>query len=94
MDNTEKQPRSGKYRRISPEMDPLRLGSGWSVDDLDRTQILIESTYGDSHPGSAGLGEFVEVIRSGIKDAGGHGARYFCTDMCDGEAQGHDGINL
>lgn len=41
MDNTEKQPRSGKYRRISPEMDPLRLGSGWSVDDLDRTQILI-----------------------------------------------------
>lgn len=93
MDNTEKQPRSGKYRRISPEMDPLRLGSGWSVDDLDRTQILIESTYGDSHPGSAGLREFVEVIRSGIKDAGGHGARYFCTDMCDGEAQGHDGIN-
>ncbi|MDD5845286.1 MAG: dihydroxy-acid dehydratase [Olsenella sp.] len=93
MDNTEKQPRSGKYRRISPEMDPLRLGSGWSVDDLDRTQILIESTYGDSHPGSAGLGELVEVIRSGIKDAGGHGARYFCTDMCDGEAQGHDGIN-
>ena len=21
------------------------------------------------------------------------GARYFCTDICDGEAQGHDGIN-
>lgn len=71
----------------------MRLGSGWSVDDLDRTQILIELTYGDSHPGSAGLGELVEIIRVSIEEAGGHGARYFCTDMCDGEVQGHDGIN-
>ena len=29
----------------------------------------------------------------GISDAGGHGARYFCTDICDGESQGTDGIN-
>ena len=28
------QPRSGKFRTISPEMDPLRLGSGWSIEDL------------------------------------------------------------
>ena len=44
MNQPERQPRSGKYQRISPEMDPLRLGSGWSVDDLDRTQILITVT--------------------------------------------------
>ena len=25
------QPRSGKFRTISPEMDPLRLGSGWTA---------------------------------------------------------------
>ncbi len=87
------QPRSGKYRKISPEMDPLRLGSGWSVADLDKPQIIIESTAGDSHPGSAGLFELVEEVRAGVAEAGGHGARYFCTDICDGEAQGHDGIN-
>lgn len=29
------QPRSGKFRTISPEMDPLRLGSGWSIEDLE-----------------------------------------------------------
>ena len=28
-----------------------------------------------------------------ISDAGGKGARYYVTDMCDGIAQGHDGIN-
>ena len=30
----------------------------------------------------------------GIDEAGGHGARYFCTDICDGESQGTDGINF
>ncbi len=45
------QPRSGKFRKISPEMDPLRLGSGWTVPDLDKPQVIIESTFGDSHPG-------------------------------------------
>ena len=49
------QPRSGKFRTISPEMDPLRLGSGWTIEDLDKPQVIIESTFGDSHPGSAGL---------------------------------------
>ena len=87
------QPRSGKFRTISPEMDPLRLGSGWSIEDLDKPQVIIESTFGDSHPGSAGLFELVEEVRAGVAEAGGHGARYSCTDICDGEAQGHDGIN-
>ena len=87
------QPRSGKFRTISPEMDPLRLGSGWSIEDLDKPQVIIESTFGDSHPGSAGLFDLVEEVRAGVAEAGGHGARYFCTDICDGEAQGHDGIN-
>ena len=27
------------------------------------------------------------------KRQGGYGARYFCTDICDGESQGTDGIN-
>ncbi len=31
-------------------------------------------------------------FRSACK-AGGHGAKYFCTDICDGESQGTDGIN-
>lgn len=84
---------SQKMRTLSPEMDPLRLGTGWSVDDLAKPQIFIESTFGDSHPGSGHLDRLVEAARKGIADAGGHGARYFCTDMCDGESQGTDGIN-
>ena len=84
---------SQKMRELSPELDPLRLGSGWKYEDLSKPQIFIESTFGDSHPGSAGLDQLVEAARRGAADAGGHGARYFTTDMCDGESQGTDGIN-
>ncbi len=84
---------SQKLRKIAPELDPLRLGTGWKLEDLSKPQIIIESTFGDSHPGSGHLLELVEEARKGVAEAGGFGARYFCTDICDGEAQGHDGIN-
>ena len=84
---------SQKMRTLSPEMDPLRLGTGWKPEELGLPQIIIESTFGDSHPGSGHLDKLVEKARQGIKDAKGHGARYFTTDICDGESQGTDGIN-
>ncbi len=85
---------SQKMRTLAPELDPLRLGTGWKPEDLSKPQIFIESTFGDSHPGSGHLDKLVEAAREGVAEAGGHGARYFCTDMCDGESQGTDGINF
>lgn len=85
---------SQKMRKLAPELDPLRIGTGWKPEDLDKTQIMIESTFGDSHPGSGHLDILVEEVRKGIEEAGGYGARYFCTDICDGESQGTDGINF
>ena len=84
---------SQKLRKIAPELDPLRIGMGWKVEDLSKPQIFIESTYGDSHPGSCHLIKFVEKIEEGVDSAGGKGAKYFVTDICDGQAQGHDGMN-
>ena len=84
---------SQKVRAIAPENDPLKIGMGWKVEDLSKPQILVESTFGDSHPGSAHLDKFVEDAVRGISEEGAKAARYFCTDMCDGIAQGHDGIN-
>ncbi|GHT49305.1 dihydroxy-acid dehydratase [Spirochaetia bacterium] len=84
---------SQKIREKAPEMDSLRMGMGWSVADLEKPQILVESTFGDSHPGSAHLFELTNIVSSAIAEAGGKGARYFATDICDGMAQGHDGIN-
>ena len=85
---------SQKMRRLAPELDPLRLGTGWKPEDLGKPQVYISSTFGDSHPGSGHLDKLVEAAREGIAAAGGYGARYFCTDICDGESQGTDGINF
>lgn len=84
---------SQEIRKIAPEQDPLRMGMGWTADDLAKPQIIVESTFGDSHPGSAHLLDLVEQVVSGVKESGGKAARYFATDICDGMAQGHDGIN-
>ena len=85
--------KSQEMRKLAPELDPLRIGTGWKKEDLEKPQVMIESTFGDSHPGSGHLNILVDEVRKGVAEAGGYGARYFCTDICDGESQGTDGMN-
>ncbi len=85
--------KSQEVRKIAPEMDPLRMGMGWTVEDLEKPQIIIESTYGQSHPGSAHLLELAKEAEAAIIKENAKPALYFATDICDGMAQGHDGIN-
>lgn len=85
--------KSQELRKLAPELDSLRLGSGWSIEDLSKPQIIVESSYGHSHPGSAHLNRLVDEVDKGVIDLGGKPANYYVTDICDGEAQGHDGMN-
>ena len=84
---------SQQVRALAPESDPLKIGMGWTIDDLSKPQIMVESPFGDSHPGSAHLDQFVRQAVQAVNEHGGKAARYFATDLCDGIAQGHDGIN-
>ena len=61
---------SQKIRALAPEQDPLRMGMGWKAEDLGKMQIIVESTYGDSHPGSAHLNALVEEAVRGADEAG------------------------
>ncbi|WP_113675302.1 dihydroxy-acid dehydratase [Vallitalea guaymasensis] len=85
--------KSQELRSLAPELDSLRIGSGWKVEELDKPQIFVQSSYGHSHPGSAHLDKLVKGVCEGVYEEGGRPAKYFVTDMCDGEAQGHDGMN-
>ena len=85
--------KSQETRRLAPEMDPLRMGMGWTAQDLEKPQVLIESTYGQSHPGSAHLYQFALEAQKAADAHGAKSALYFATDMCDGMSQGHDGGN-
>lgn len=80
-------------REKGPEVDPLWLGKGLTPYDLSKPQILIESTYGDSHPGSKHLNQIVEPVKNEIYASGCAPSVYTVTDMCDGVATGHEGMN-
>ena len=55
--------KSQEMRKLAPELDPLRIGTGWKKEDLGKVQVMIESTFGDSHPGSGHLDILVEKVR-------------------------------
>ncbi len=81
-----------QQRRWGPEVDPLRIGCGWKPEELDRPWLLVESSGGDSHPGSVHLAGLADIAAVAARRAGLAAGRYFCTDMCDGIAQGTEAM--
>lgn len=86
--------RSARERLLWAQFDALEMGSGWDDTDVAKPQIMIEDVYGDSHPGSVHLSQLAEQAKYGVFEKGGFPAQYHTTDICDGCAQGHDGMNV
>lgn len=86
--------KSKRERELWAQFDALQLGSGWVEEDVSKPQILVEDAYGDSHPGSVHLNRISTQAVYGIYEKGGHPAQFHVTDICDGCAQGHDGMNM
>ncbi|CUX65533.1 Dihydroxy-acid dehydratase [Clostridium sp. C105KSO15] len=85
--------KSTPQRELWAQFDALQLGSGWDEEDIKKPQILLEDAYGDSHPGSVHLSGLMEQVKYGVFEKGGYPAGYHTTDICDGCAQGHNGMN-
>lgn len=86
--------KSIKERALWAQFDALEMGSGWDDTDITKPQIMIEDVFGDSHPGSVHLNQLAEQAKFGVFEQGGFPAQYHATDVCDGCAQGHDGMNM
>lgn len=85
--------KSAPQRELWAQFDALQMGSGWDEEDIKKPQILLEDAYGDSHPGSVHLSGLMEQVKYGVFEKGGYPAGYHTTDICDGCAQGHNGMN-
>jgi len=85
--------RSKKARREWIQIDALSCGTGWDEKDLTKPQILIEDVFGASHPGSYHLNGLAEEASIGVFQEGGKPAHFHGTDLCDGWAMLHDGMN-
>lgn len=86
--------KSERERALWAQFDALQLGSRFTWEDIHMPQILVEDVFGDSHPGSIHLSQLTEQVKYGVYQAGGVPCMYHTTDVCDGCAQGHDGMNM
>ena len=93
MPKTTKQ-KSRKIRNSWTQFDTLCCGTGWDEADLNLPQILVEDVFGSSHPGSVHLDALSEEASTGVYQKGGKPARFHGTDICDGWAMSHDGMNF
>ncbi len=86
--------KSAPQRLLWAQFDALQMGTGWDDQDITKPQILIEDVYGDSHPGSYHLNKLTEQAKYGVFEKGGFPAQFHATDICDGCAMGHNGMNM
>jgi dihydroxy-acid dehydratase len=91
---TTKTQKSQKIRKSWLQFDTLCCGTGWDEDDLKNPQILIEDVFGSSHPGSFHLDTLSQEASTGVYQKGGKPAQFHGTDICDGWAMSHDGMNF
>lgn len=73
---------------LGAEVRALRFGCGFTRGDFNKPLIVVETTAGESHPGSVHLARVAEAVREGLWAAGVRPLDYRCTDICDGIAQG------
>lgn len=85
--------KSLKARKNWAQIDALMMGMNWTEEDIQKPHILIDDVYGESHPGSYHLAELSQEVTYGVFEKGGRPAQFHVTDLCDGWAQGHDGMN-
>ena len=39
--------KSQEMRKLAPELDPLRIGTGWKKEDLGKVQVMVEMCIRD-----------------------------------------------
>ena len=86
--------KSTRERALWAQFDALQMGSRFTYEDMQKPQIMVEDVFGDSHPGSVHLNQLTEQVKYGVFQHGGVPCMYHTTDVCDGCAQGHDGMNI
>ena len=70
----------------------LLLGLGLNRSDLQKPLIGVVNSWTDIVPGHMHLHDLAKVIREGISAGGGIAREFHTCAVCDGLAQGHEGM--
>ena len=70
----------------------LYKSMGWTHEQLSKPIIGIVNTYTNATPGHYNLNRICEEVRRGVESAGGTAMEFGTIAICDGIAEGHDGM--
>ena len=81
--------------------DPLSMvrrsmlyACGLTYEEIQRPQVAVVNTYNEMHPGHIHLRTLAERVKAGIRTAGGIPTEFYTLSLCDGLANGHEGMKF
>jgi dihydroxy-acid dehydratase len=70
----------------------LLYACGWTYQEIKRPFVAVVNTYNEMHPGHMHLRTLAERAKAGVRAAGGFPTEFFTLSLCDGLANGHEGM--
>ncbi len=67
---------------------------GWTHEEIQRPLVAVVNTYNEMHPGHMHLKTLAERIKAGVRTAGGLPTEFCSLSLCDGLANGHEGMKF
>ncbi|MDH4265471.1 MAG: dihydroxy-acid dehydratase [Deltaproteobacteria bacterium] len=90
-----------KHSRVFSDDDPLSMvrrsmlyAGGWTYEEIKRPFIAVVNTYNEMHPGHMHLKTLAERVKAGVRTAGGLPTEFYTLSLCDGLANGHEGMKF
>ncbi len=65
---------------------------GWNYSEIKRPFVAVVNTFNEMHPGHQHLRALAERVKAGIRTAGGLPSEFSTIALCDGLANGHEGM--
>ncbi|MBD3205357.1 dihydroxy-acid dehydratase [Candidatus Bathyarchaeota archaeon] len=89
-------PRSSKVYdgmdRISQRS--LLRGTGVEDEDIGKPLIAIANSFTEINPGHVHLDRLSQIVKKGVREAGGLPREFNTISVCDGIAMGHEGMKM
>jgi len=87
------------YSHVFSDNDPLSMvrrsmlyACGWNYHEIKHPFVAIVNTYNEMHPGHQHLRAIAERVKAGVRTAGGIPSEFSSIALCDGLANGHEGM--
>jgi len=88
-----------KFSRVYSENDPMSMvrrsmlyACGLTYKEMKKPLVAVVNTYNEMHPGHMHLKTLAARVKAGVNSAGGTPTEFFTLSLCDGLANGHEGM--